>query len=626
MSGVVLAANRDTCPVDPRVFAAMCKPLAHRAVDGQTIVSGPNWRLAFQSWWTTPEEVREFQPLQDRRAGACLAFDGRLDNREELAAALGLAGGDRLSDAAIALAAYERWREESFARFVGPFAVVVVEESGGRVVCARDHLGERTLVYAQPRGALVVASEECALLAHPGVSDRLSERTLARYLAVLPPGEGDTFFADIAELPPAHLLVSDQAGVRVRRYWEPDLSPFPVRSEGEAVEEWQARLRQAVRGCLRSTSPVAVLMSGGLDSTSVAALAAQEGSGRELPVAVSWVFDELAGADERRFMTPVVERYGLQWIPVRGDERWPLCPEVEWGTNPNGPGEAPSKALWVASAAALRERTCQVLLTGESGDHLYFGWEFWLRDLLRARRFAAAAASVGQAVRMGTAVDRQELRRLRSALARVVRPPRRRDGGDVVRPWLTQKAVALISGSRHIAAGGGGGDRTAGLRDPWNRWGLVEGYRYGRRLGLDVRRPYRDVRLATFAARMPSFLLYRAGRSKWIGRVAMEDALPEVVAWRRWRSSHLPFVARGLAERGLHVVREQLMAAGSRWSEYVNERAFLASFPGNLQRGKDGAETVVAWHCVCLELWRRRLGSHTMMVGDEGLGEERECA
>lgn len=626
MSGIVLAVHRDARPVDPEVFAAMCRPLAHRAVNGQTVACGPNWRLAFQSWWTTPEEVGELQPLHDRRTGAYFAFDGRLDNREKLERALGLASGSPMTDAGIALAAYERWGEESFARFVGPFALVIVEENGGRVVCARDHLGERTLVYAHREQAFVVASEECALLAHPSIRDQLNERTLARYLAVLPPVEGETFFADIAELPAAHFLVSDQAGVRVRRYWEPDLSPLKVRNEGEAVEEWQARLRQAVRGCLRSTSPVAVLMSGGLDSTSVAALAAQEGRGQESPVAVSWVFDELVGADEREFMTPVVERYRLAWIPVLGDERWPLCPEVEWGTNPNGPAEAPGKALWVASAAALRERDCRVVLTGEGGDQLYFGWDYCLRDLLRARRFAAAATSVGQAVAMGIAVDRPGLRRLRSALARVIRPERERGSVGPVRPWLTEKGVALVSLARQPATGDREGERGRGLRDPWNRWGLVEGYRFGRRLGLDLRRPYRDVRLATFAARLPSFLLYRGGWSKWITRVALQEALPRAVAWRRWRSSHLPFVARGLAERGLDLVREELEKNGSLCWEYVSERVFRASFPRNLQRGKDGAETVVAWQCVCFALWQRWRTSATATAVGGALGTEREVA
>ena len=627
VSGIVFVRNRDGRPVDPLVFAAMCEGLAHRAVDGQRVVSGEDWRLAFFSWWTTPEEVEEFQPLQDSRIGVYLAFEGRLDNRRELAAALGLAAGQQLSDAALALQAYECWGAESLARFVGPFAVVVVEEPGGRLVGARDQLGERTLVYAQVGGTLVVASEECAVLAHPGVRNLLNERTVARYLAVLPPAEGQTFFADVSELPPGHVLLADQNGVRLRRYWQPDLTPLPVRNEGEVVEEWRALLRDAVAACLRTPSAVGVLMSGGLDSTAVAAMAAEYGHGRGRPVAVSWVFDELAGADERRFMAPVVARHGLDWIQVHGDELWPLCPTVGWGDNPNGPGEAPSKALWVATAAALRERHCSVLLTGESGDHLYFGWEHWLRDLLHARRFGAAAIGVVRALLTGVAVDRRELRRLKSALGRAVGWRRARANGGLVRRWLTQEGATLVRGS-----GGPGevGDRPtgrlAGLEDPWNRWGLVEGYRFGRRLGLDVRRPYRDLRLAQFAARIPSYMLARGGWSKWIGRVAVQALLPTAVAWRRWRSSHLPFIARGLAERGVEVVRTQLARPRAVWWQYVDEQVFRAAYPRRLQRGRDGAETVVAWQCVCLELWRERLGSPLAVAADGGWEEERECA
>ncbi len=623
----MFAYHRDGSPVDPQVFAAMCGPLAHRAVNGGRVVSGANWRLAFFSWWTTPEEVGELQPLQDSQTGVCLAFEGRLDDRRKLATALGLAGGQQLSDAALVLKAYERWGAESFARLVGPFAVVVVAEASGQVLCARDQLGERTLVYAQVGQTLVVASEECAVLAHPGVGNHLNEQTVARYLAVLPPAEGQTFFAEVSELPPAHLLVADRDGVRLRRYWQPDLTPLPVRSEGEVVEEWRALLRDAVAACLRTPSRVGVLMSGGLDSTSVAAVAAQQGHSRGAPVAVSWVFDELPWADERRFMAPVVARHGLDWIPIRGDELWPLCPTVTWGDNPNGPGEAPSKALWVVTAAALEERKTAVLLTGESGDHLYFGWEYWLRDLLHARRFTAAATGVLRALLAGVTVDRRELWRLKSALGRAVGWRRAGASAGFSRRWLTREGAGLVVGTGCAGASAGRPTgRAAGLEDPWNRWGLVEGYRFGLRLGLEVRRPYRNLRLAQFAARVPSHLLARGGWSKWIGRVAVQELLPKAVAWRRWRSSHLPFVARGLAERGAEVACTQLAWPRAVWRKYVDEQVFRAAYPGHLQRGRDGAETVVAWQCVCLELWRQRLGSPSFVAGDGGLDEERECA
>lgn len=625
MSGIVLASCSGTQPVAPEVFAAMCRAQAGRAVHGSQDVSGPTWRLAFQQFWTTPEEVGERQPLCLPQCGVWLAFEGRLDNREELVEALAGAVTHAFSDAQFALAAFERWGEEAFARFVGPFAVVVVDRSG-RVICARDQLGERTLVYAQVGETLLVASEEQALLAHPQVSGRLNERSVARYLAVLPPGEGETFFADIAELPSGHLLTWENGQATVRPYWEPDLTPLEARNPGEVIEQWRHLLRTAVRACLRSTSRVSVLMSGGLDSTSVAALAAQAANTVEPPVAVSWVFDELPGADEREFMAPVAQLYGLEWVQVRGDWWWPLCSGVEWGTNPNGPGEAPSKALWLETARALRTRESFVLLTGESGDHLYFGWENWLQDLLLARRWGDALANVFLAAAASLRGDRGELRRLRSALGRVLRRGKAGSRGQWVRPWLTEQALSLLGNG---AAGSGAGNslsrRKAGLLDPWNRWGLVEGYRFGRRLGLDVRRPYRDLRLASFAARLPSFFLHRRGWSKWIGRLAMQDHLPKVVAWRRRPTSHLPFVARGLADRELGRVWEVLTAtSNTRWSELVDQAAFSAAFPGNLRRGRDGAETVVAWQCICLELWRRRLGPDSA-VGTRA-EEEKKCA
>lgn len=626
VSGIVLASHGGGLEVPTEDFALMCRAQAHRATHGAREVQGTCWRLAFQRFCTTPEEVGECQPVHAPDRDLWLALEGRLDNREELLSVLAGRAHPCSSDAELALAAFERWGEEAFRRFVGPFAVVVVDNLNRRVVCARDQLGERTLVYARVGELLLVASEEQALLAHPLVDGRLNERTLARYLAVLAPAEGETFFANIAELPPGHVLIWEGGKAALRRYWQPELSPLETVSQGEAIEQWRHLLRQAVHACSRSTSPVSVLMSGGLDSTSVAALAAQGARGGQPVAAVSWVFDELPGADERRFMAPVVRRHSLEWMPLCGDARWPLCPEVEWGDNPNGPGEAPSKALWFDTAAALRSRDRVVLLTGESGDHLYFGWEYWLHDLLRAGRIGAAAANVVLATVAGLGGDRRELRALRSALGRAARRRRGGERAQPVRPWLTPRALRLIGEEEPGSGTGGPGHRRfVGLLDPWNRWGLIEGYRFGRRLGLDVRRPYRDLRLAVFAARIPSYLLHRRGWSKWIGRVAMQGSLPRTVAWRRWRSSHLPFVARGLAERALPRVWELLTASDSLWPEFVDARAFAAAFPDNLRRGRDGAGTVLAWQCVCLESWRRR-GLLAKSAAVQAVGEERKCA
>ena len=612
MSGLILVHRRDGGPGDDGAFAAMLGELSHLGPDGRGVASGPGWALGVQRFVTTPEDVGDTQPLRHPEAGLTLAFDGRLDNREDLISALGLPGGARHSDAAIVLAAFERWREGCFARLVGPFAAVVVDERARRVVCARDPLGDRTLVYAERPGALLVASEERALLAHPGVDDALDETSVARFLGVMPPAEGATFFAGIRELPRAHLLVSDSRGLRTERYWDLDLTPLRYRRDWEYVDHFREVLAEAVRCRLRATSRAGVLMSGGLDSTTVAALAATGEGPHGSPLVLSWVFDELPGTDERAFMAPVVEHHGLEWVQIRGDDAWPLCPDTGWCDDPSSPGEAPSRALWDETARTMGERGCRVLLTGEHGDHLYFGSEYWLASLLEERRpVAALGGLVTQAV-AGALGRRPRGASLRSSVSTWLRAEDRATASLPVRPWLNVRAAELVASS---LAGPQCGRREAARRrcveDLWASWGLVLGHRAGLRQGIDVRRPYRDRRLVELTARLPEHCFFRNGWRKWIVRRAAWGLLPDRVRWRRWGSSHLPRVARGLAERGWERAERLLRAGDATWSDHVLPERLWRGFPSLLAGGRDGAETALAWQCLCLEEWltRRARGS-----------------
>ena len=188
----------------------------------------------------------------------------------------------------------------------------------------------------------------------------------------------------------------------------PLLAPLEPAEEGRSVryrrddeyaEHFRELLGQAVRDRLpegegERAAPT-VLMSGGLDSTAVAALAAGELAGRgERLHTVSWVFDELPRADEREFMEPTVEALGAEATWILGDDAWPLAgcleaPERHLGMG--SPYAAVYRRLRDRSYRAVAGRGGTVLLTGECGDQLYVGAESWLRDLVSERRLVTAA-------------------------------------------------------------------------------------------------------------------------------------------------------------------------------------------------------------------------------------------
>jgi asparagine synthase (glutamine-hydrolysing) len=353
----------------------MADALEHRGPDGRDeLHRGPLSAVHLHAW-VTPEERGERQPLE--RGSEVLLFDGRLDNRRELEELLAadFADGRGMTDAEMALTAHQIWGEAAFERMVGPWALALVDLETGSALLARDPLGDRTLFYSIGEDELRLGSEEVALLAHPGVSARLDESRLAHYFALEVPGDGSTFFRDVREVRAGCVLRFSPGGGPVETtLWAPGVATISARSDQELAEEYLHLLTRAVSCRLRSTRPAAVLMSGGLDSTSVAALAARVASGStERPRSISWVFSD-PDLDERPYIEPVVERCDLAAVYLNGDELGPSVDSRAIALNPNSPEESPYRRLKSAAYTAAVEAGSTALLTGGSADALYTGF------------------------------------------------------------------------------------------------------------------------------------------------------------------------------------------------------------------------------------------------------------
>jgi asparagine synthase (glutamine-hydrolysing) len=648
MSAFAAIFRLDEGPVPRPLFERLLAALDHRGHDGRNIVwHGPRSEdsrsdvsrsdvsrpdvsrpgvprsddsagrfsaaLGCQHFWTTPEDRGETQPIAEPESGVELLFDGRLDNRAELEAALvpPPGAGDAISDGRLALLAFRRWGRRCFERLLGPFAMVVYEPQRRRVVCARDALGDRTLYYHLAPDQLLIASEVDPLLRHPAVGAGLDEVSLARFLAVLAPLPGATFFTGVREVPPGHFLALEDGRRHLERYWSPEDAPaVRYRRDGDYVEHFRALLTDSVRCRLRSPSPPAVLMSGGLDSTSVAALAASEleraAPGQRLR-SISWVFDELEAADERPFIDPMAERFRLDERRIPGDGEWPLRDLDSWPVPADAPWQPPYCRLQHRAYAAAREAGTTALLTGEFGDHLYDGEVFWLRDLAAEGRWAESWRGIRSELgkRPLPALARQGLPR--SAVARLLGWPGRPRAAP---RWLTPDARRRV-----VPAAG----RTAPRRGSWTPNSLdplaahavsLEVARAGRS-GVDVRRPYRDRRLVELMLSIPAHLVYRPEAperpaNKWILRRAMAGILPEEVRRRRHVSTLLPLARRGLVEREAETVARLLGSPQAVWRRYVRADWLGTSFPRRLAAGVDGAESLVPWQCLCIELWASR--------------------
>ncbi len=601
MSGLLLVWNSDPALATSSGFDRSFDALSHRGPDGSRICREGTVALGHQHFRTTLEEKSAEQPLVDPQGGLLLALDGRIDNRAELLSALGFRGEESgRSDASLLMAAHRTWGAACFERLLGSWAAVIVDRRRRRILCSRDPLGNRPLYYCWKRGRLLVASEAAALLRHPGVSRAIDQEAVAHFFALEAPEPGRTFYSQIAELPPGHNLCVDEEGLRTECFWRADAVPrLAYRRDRDYVEHFRELLRASVECRLRGDGESAVLMSGGLDSTSVAALAAAHL--RELeqapPWAISWSFQKLVPADESRFVRATASACRLRSLTIPGDGEWPLRDLSLWGLDANAPWEGLYRRLQQRAYRAAADRGVRVLLTGEYGDELYAGDMFWLRDLLRSGRLGGAWKGCLSQLALDACLPLPDRLRLRSAVARVLGRPT----GPAGRPeWLTERAW------RSCGRLPGRLFRAEQLAHPLIAHACALETSHASRACIEVRRPYRDRRLIEFALSLPAHLLYRNGWTKYVLREAMRGILPDPVRRRRWGSTLLPLAARGLAEKEAGVAACLLNRSAATWKEFVRADWLERVFPERLRAGLDGAETVVAWQCLSWEIWAAR--------------------
>ena len=227
---------------------------------------------------TLPEDAHDRQPLQSRDGRLTLVADVRLDNRDELTAALGLPSGEaqQLCDAAILLEGLERWGEGALDRLVGDFAFALWDASAQKLSLARDFLGQRPLHFHRGRGFFAFSSMPKGLHALAEIPRAPDEQMVAEFLTLMPQWGPRSFFKDIARVEPAHIVTVTRDGVSSRRYWQLQRPRTGQQQGSDYIERLRHHLDQAVRARLRGANGViGSHLSAGFDSGAVAATAAR---------------------------------------------------------------------------------------------------------------------------------------------------------------------------------------------------------------------------------------------------------------------------------------------------------------------------------------------------------------
>jgi asparagine synthase (glutamine-hydrolysing) len=390
MCGICGNFNFDSAPADTRLLAGMIGAVRHRGPDDCGIATDGFVGLG-HARLSIIDVQGGHQPMHSSDGNLTITFNGEIFNYLELRAQLESRGHSfrTRSDTEVILHLYEEEGEQCVHKFNGQWAFAIWDRKRQRLFLSRDRLGVRPLFYTHtPRGFLF-ASEIKALMQHPSVSREIDLQALDQVFTFWSPLPPRTLFKNIFQLPPGSSLTVDQHGLRVNQYWS---ISYPAADEAFSCDEENLAsqlldlLVDATRVRLRSDVPVGAYLSGGVDSTAIAALAKEIAGGRLRTFSLT--FDELE-FNEADFQIEAVRflETNHSSLACSKPDIASLLPSVVWHCEQPILRTAPAPMLQLSRF--VKSNNYKVVLTGEGADELFGGYDifkeakirrFWARD------------------------------------------------------------------------------------------------------------------------------------------------------------------------------------------------------------------------------------------------------
>ncbi|MEP6688919.1 MAG: asparagine synthase (glutamine-hydrolyzing) [Gemmatimonadales bacterium] len=623
----------------------MCDAILHRGPDDWGTFVEPGVGLGMRRL-SIIDLAGGHQPITNEDGNVVLVFNGEIYNHEALRRELVAAGHQfrTRTDTEVLVHLYEDAGERMFERLRGMFAFALWDRRHRRLLLGRDHFGQKPLFYTEQGGRLTFASEIKALLAHDPSLAQLSPFALDQYLTLRFVQAPDTFYENIRALPPAHYLVWENGTSRVGRYWDLSFGPKNAGSEADILEEVDELLGETVALHLTSDVPVGAFLSGGLDSTLVAAYAVKV-LGSELRTFSMGIpyrdLNELpaAAAMARRYGT---RHFAEEVTPSVAADLPRLISALDEPADP--------LSICLLHLARMTSREVKVVLGGDGGDELFGGYDRYAAD-----RWLDAYRAVPAVVRdliSGQVLDRLPDQFTFKSLTHKLRwvdLMARKTGGERYAEsmqyfWFNEARRAELYTPEYRA-------RLAGRRpeaylldlyatkqadDPMDRMMYVDLMsrlpgqslmildRATMAYSLESRSPFLDPRFAEFMARVPVRHKIRGRRLRYLERRLGERYLPREVLDRKKQGFASPLMyimddeVRTLAPAlllGSELVRDGYLQ-GSTVRQLVDE---------HLARRRDHGNRI--WLLLSAEVWYRRyIGGRTTADLEAELGGGRPGA
>ncbi len=375
MCGIVGIAYQGSRQVEREILEQMNSAILHRGPDEDGFYLTENVGLAMRRL-AIIDLAGGQQPIFNHDHSKVIVFNGEIYNFQQLRADLESRGHKfkTNSDTEAIVHLYDEFGVDCVQHLRGMFAFAIWDEREKSLFLARDRVGKKPILYSlQPNGDLIFGSEFQALLKHPNISREVDYSAIDSYLSYLCVPAPQTAFKQIRKLEPAHWLIWKNGEVKTQRYWQPDFSKKIQISEAEAIEETTRILRESVKLRMISEVPLGAFLSGGVDSSAVVALMAQESS---QPIKTFSIGFEEEDFSELKYAKIVANHVGAEYneFIVRPNALEVLPILVEHYGEPY----ADSSAIPTYYVAKETRKYVTVALNGDGGDESFAGYERYL--------------------------------------------------------------------------------------------------------------------------------------------------------------------------------------------------------------------------------------------------------
>src|SRR6267142_1352119 len=625
MCGIAGIVSRDRLGPDDQARAtAMRDVMSYRGPDGAGLHADARAVLAHRRL-SIVDLAGGHQPLSNETGAVWITFNGEIYNHRDVRVQLEGAGHTyrTRSDTETIVHAYEQRGDECVQHFRGMFAFAIWDGAARRLLLARDRLGVKPLYWALAGNRLLFASEIKGILESGLIAASPNVRVLSEVLATRGTAGEETMFEGIYKLLPGHRLIFEDGRVRIEKYWDLPLDgPDPELErlkDNELVDRFRSLLEESVRLRLMSDVPLGMFLSGGIDSSAIAAIMARQ---IDRPLQTFSVAFKDRAFNELEYAREVARAIGANAHEIVIDDHdfFAALPRLVW--HEDEPIAHPS-SVPLHFVSVLARQHVVVVLTGEGSDELLAGYGKYPRAVINWRAGTVYERLVPAAVRAsvaGSLVPRLPGRAGRYARRSFLAMPRNASamfldnfaGMPVRQQRELLSATALAGGDPYSSS-------LAYFNEVNGRSGLL-----GRLLHTDIktylvellmkqdqmsmsasiesRVPFLDHVLVEFAARLPDRLKLRGFTTKRILREALRGLLPEDILTRPKMGFPVPF-GEWTRDRWQPVVRDVLLDRRTRERGLINPAAVEQLLAAHRDGATAGGDAI--WALVNLELWYR---------------------